>query len=142
MPSKIDCRFDFFPIPEIDELVNKTEKEKLLYLSGPISSDPDYEQKFAASEKLYSDKGYVVINPVKIGKLYRKVRIELGLGEPMPGDYLLIDLYYLRFCGTIAMMDNWEVSEGAIQENLYSQYYNIETINEYQEVIFEPNQMN
>ena len=46
--------------------MNTTIRRKVCYISGPISSDPDYRSKFYAAEEKYIQKGFDVINPVRI----------------------------------------------------------------------------
>lgn len=78
---------------------------KLIYISGAIGSI-DREQataNFNTAELLLQNKGYAVINPMKITK-------------PNPAtwkDCMMADIKYLFDCDEIYMLKNWRRSTGA-----------------------------
>lgn len=40
--------------------------QKIVYLSGMITGNPYYTKQFAFFEKVFTEKGYIVINPAKL----------------------------------------------------------------------------
>lgn len=77
----------------------------ILYLSGPISGDPDYKQKFLGAENyLGAWKGHTVLNPAV-------------LPEGLPyKDYMRIDFAMLYAAEGIVMLRGWKKSQGARKE--------------------------
>lgn len=77
----------------------------ILYLSGPISGDPDYKEKFLGAEDyLRAWKGHTVLNPAV-------------LPEGLPyEDYMRIDLAMLHAAEGIVMLRGWKKSPGARKE--------------------------
>lgn len=75
----------------------------ILYLSGPITNDPEYKLKFDAAESyLTTWKNHVVLNPAVL---------PAGLNEY--NDYLDIDLAMLEAADGIVMLNGWKRSFGA-----------------------------
>ena len=86
------------------------EANMILYLSGPISGDPDYREKFAAKEaELKRDLLCDVINPAK-------------LADTFPGftdsKYFSIALVMMSYCDAVYMLDGWQDSTGAQIERM------------------------
>ena len=78
----------------------------ILYLSGAISSDPDYKDKFDAAESYLSTwKGHVVLNPAVI-----------PFGLRRYDDYMNIGYEMLRASEGIVMLRGWKDSPGAKAE--------------------------
>ncbi len=82
-----------------------------VYISGQIIGDPDYNNRFCKAEEMLKDKGYEVVNPVKIGQCLPEIDRE---------EYLKIDLTILSVCDAIFMLDGWENSRGANREYGYA----------------------
>lgn len=79
-----------------------------LYLSGPITGNPDCENLFLDYEKKYLNEGYEVVNPVKLNKT------GASWNEAMRRD-----LHELITCDIIVMLPGWQLSKGAnIELNL------------------------
>ena len=77
-----------------------------VYLAGPMSSDPNYREKFAAAENELRDLGLVVLNPAWLPP------------EGFTYDaYLRMSGAMLRECKIVCLMPGWQDSPGALQEN-------------------------
>lgn len=81
----------------------------LVYLSGPISGDPEYEEKFRAAEEALTSDGCTVLNPAKLSEAFP------GLSERQ---YLQLAITLVTFADAVYMMNCWERSKGACIEYL------------------------
>lgn len=79
--------------------------KEVAYISGAISSDPDYIQKFADAQMVLEHLGYVVLNPTLLpdGLTYE--------------EYIAIDLRMVEAADTLAMLPDWRWSPGAAVEH-------------------------
>ena len=76
-----------------------------LFLSGAISNDPCYEEKFALAATALRRLGFNVMNPAvlpKHGFTHRQ--------------YMHVTLAMLDVCGIICLLPDWYKSPGAIME--------------------------
>lgn len=81
---------------------------KVIYLSGPITEDPDYKKKFNDAEFLLSGRlGHKVLNPAVLPQ---------GLTE---AQYMRIDLAMLDSADVVVFLPGWENSRGACIEWSY-----------------------
>ena len=77
------------------------------YLSGKITGDENYRQKFNSAEKLLKSKGYKVLNPVKgekDGKTWTY--------------YMKRDIKKLLKCDGIMLLEDYKTSKGAKLEKI------------------------
>ena len=88
---------------------NDKEEHMLVYLSGPISGDPEYEEKFRAAEEALTSDGCTVLNPAKLSEAFP------GLSE---NKYLQLALTLVTYANAVYMMKGWERSKGACIEYL------------------------
>lgn len=75
---------------------------KTVYISGAVTSDPNFRTKFDKAEKLLYIKGYKPLNPVK--------------GEEDGKDwsyYMKKDIQKLLSCDAIYVLSDWYDSKGA-----------------------------
>lgn len=82
-----------------------------IYISGPITNVLDYKEKFARAEKYLKEKypATEIINPTVLSEL------------PLTYDeYMDLDLRLLDMCGSIYMLNGWEMSKGACIEYGYA----------------------
>ena len=83
--------------------------KKRIYISGPITNDPDYMNKFNSAEIDLIDEGYTsIINPAFVAK-------------SLPDDfthenYMQVALAELRQCEAVFMLKGWKESVGACRE--------------------------
>lgn len=79
-------------------------ERKIVFLSGPISGDPDYKAKFSEARAFYQQMGYIVLNPAILPS-------DLGYAEAMRICFAMID------CADIVVsLPGWADSAGASLE--------------------------
>lgn len=83
-----------------------------LYLSGPISNDPNYATHFKEAELYFRKMNYQVINPVEVGNELLKKNKNMSYK-----DFMIADINKLFECDSIAMLPGWKNSKGALAEN-------------------------
>ena len=83
-----------------------------VYLSGPMTSDPDYMSKFAEADQFLRNKGYHVANPAE---LYKSLPDNVTYEE-----LLTLDLQILDMCDSLIQLPGWEKSPGANREYGYA----------------------
>jgi nucleoside 2-deoxyribosyltransferase len=80
-----------------------------VYISGPITNDPDHAEKFAAAFiDLYS-QGHDPVSPVDIG---RELKASMGR-EPTRYEYMRADIKAMMDCDAICMLPGFNDSWGA-----------------------------
>ena len=82
-----------------------THEREVAYISGAITSDPNYLQKFADAEMVLEHLGYVVMNPTNT---------PLGLNYD---EYMKLDLLLVEIADTLVMLPDWLQSDGATLEH-------------------------
>lgn len=86
--------------------------KKKIFISGAITNDSNYLEKFNKAQKIIENEGYIALNPTVI---------PIGL---TPEEYMKIDLAMLDCADAIYMLCDWEKSEGANLEWHYANYMN------------------
>lgn len=81
-----------------------------VYISGAISNDENYKEKFANAEKKLKEMGYDVVNPTVLDSID-------GLTYE---EYMKLDIDLLDMCDAIYMLKGWEKSCGANREYGYA----------------------
>ena len=81
---------------------------KKIFISGQITGDQNYKDKFAKKEEELKELGYLVMNPAVLPE---------GLTWE---EYMRITLAMLSVCDAILMLPDWEESEGAKVELEYA----------------------
>lgn len=95
-----------------------------VYISGPITDSPFYEEKFSKIESTLSDFGYLVVNPVKVGKKLDKSSCKKCTRE----DYMKADIQALLECDGIFFMEGADKSEGCQCEKIIAEQCGIPTL--------------
>lgn len=97
-----------------------------VYISGPMSGLPrqEYLRNFARAEKRLKRKGYKVVNPARLAPC-RWPWLCWLIGYNLT---LAYDLFWLRRCDYIYMLDGWEHSNGARKEYFTAIDYGIKEI--------------
>lgn len=73
-----------------------------IYISGPITNNPDFKKDFEEAERRLKEKGFEPVNPAK-------TEIEDGTWK----DYMKADIKQLVDCDGIYMLSGWSKSRGA-----------------------------
>lgn len=74
---------------------------KKIYLSGKISGDPDFKEKFALKEKELTEQGHLVFNPALHPDMFTWEQ------------FMELDLKALGNCDAIYLLEDWKDSRGA-----------------------------
>lgn len=77
-----------------------------IFISGKITGDPDYREKFAQAEREIINKGHLAMNPAIL---------PAGFSH---AEYMKITLAMQSVCDATYMMPGWEESEGAKAEGI------------------------
>lgn len=84
-------------------------EKPIIFISGAISRDPNYRQKFAEAERKLAEQGYIVLNPTCLNP-------ELPYESLMRICFSMIDeADELHMIG-----EDWKHSNGAWREYLYA----------------------
>ena len=79
-----------------------------IYISGPITSDPEYRKKFREAEEKLRLQGHDAVNPARVADI---IRTDMTWDE-----WMSIDIGLLKVCEAIYMLPNWQDSRGANRE--------------------------
>lgn len=82
-----------------------------VYISGRITGDDGYKEKFAAAERRLAELGHNAVNPCRIGE-YEFFGYE---------DFMHIDFALIDVCDAIYMLADWQGSSGARRELQYAE---------------------
>ena len=91
-----------------------------VYISGPITKDKGYYQKFLNAESHLRAQGLETVNPARVGRLLPKSFTH--------GDYMDVDYILLQKCDCIYMLKGWNASIGAKNELSYAKEHGIKVL--------------
>lgn len=79
-----------------------------IYISGKITGDINYKEKFMNVKKKLEKQGHIVLNPVELpdGMEYE--------------DYMVVAFAMIDVSDKIYMLEDWKESSGAIRELYYA----------------------
>ena len=78
-----------------------THDKEVAYISGAISSDPNYRAKFADAETVLINLGFAVLNPTCVPALL------------IYEQHMEIDLIFVAACDVVVLLPDWRFSDGA-----------------------------
>ena len=98
---------------------------KTVYISGKMTGLEErvYKENFRKAELFYRSCGYEVINPCKLSEVVLKNKPDASYE-----DFMRVDLWALRNCTHIALLENWESSPGARREKAEAESNGLEII--------------
>ena len=76
-------------------------EHEVVYISGAISSDPNYRGKFADAETVLMNLGFDVLNPTCVPALLSYEQ------------HMQIDLIFVDACDVVVLLPDWRYSDGA-----------------------------
>lgn len=82
-----------------------------IYISGAITGDPNYYDKFKEAEQTLKEIGFDVINPAD-NKMPPNTTWE---------QYMQVSITQLAMCEAIYMLKGWEQSKGATIEKMWAE---------------------
>ena len=74
---------------------------EVAYISGAISSDPRYKEKFANAQMVLEAIGYRVISPTMIPPILTE------------DEHMVIDLRFVEVSDVLVLLPDWKKSNGA-----------------------------
>ena len=102
---------------------NTIQKERI-YISGGISRDMNYKEKFKEAHfYLLGKYDCIVINPVHLAN-----RVENTMQFPQWHDYMRECIHWLPRCTTVYMLKGWWKSKGAKIEWLLAKLLRLDII--------------
>lgn len=94
-----------------------------IYLSGPITRDPDYKEKFKEAEKQ-------IRRHMRESRIVEEINIvnpaRISIENGTHAEYMDLCFILLEKCDMIFMIPGWEKSFGAAQEYGYAKAKGIE----------------
>ena len=89
-----------------------THKHEVAYISGAISSDPNYVEKFNSAEMVLEHLGYLVLSPVMIPPILTY------------SEHMALDLVMVQVADCIVLLPDYKESKGAMRELHRANLYN------------------
>ena len=86
------------------------QKKLKIFISGPISNDPNYKENFNKAETELKKLGFAVMNPAILPPDFDWQ------------DYMDITIPMQNICDISYFLPNWEKSKGAKQEHFNAEY--------------------
>ena len=83
-----------------------------IYISGPITHDPDYKAKFKNAQDMLEECGFCVLSPAE--------EVQVAEGKTWE-DYMAEAITLLLQCDQVYMLKGWSASSGARLERRLAQ---------------------
>lgn len=87
-----------------------------IYISGKITGLENPEEIFNKAEKILTEQGFEVVNPMKLNHSNHDKSWE---------EFMKVDLHSLLHCDSIYMLKNWHKSKGARLERIIAKELNM-----------------
>lgn len=84
--------------------------QKVVYIAGAITNNPNYKENFDVAEQYLERQGYIILNPSKLPQ---------GLKNE---DYMRICFAMIDVADVVAFIPGWIKSHGASLEHNYCEY--------------------
>lgn len=78
-----------------------------IYISGPITNNPEYMEQFAKAAETIKARGYEYINPAELDKV---------LPDASWRDYMAVCRQLVPMADAITFLEGWQGSNGARRE--------------------------
>lgn len=104
---------------------------ELIYLSGPMTNDPNYRENFKYFEDLFEGSGYHVFNPVYLSDRLIKennLSTEQAFSEENRNLFLREDIKAMLDCTKVVMLPGWKKSKGAKLECKIAEMLGMEVV--------------
>ena len=91
-----------------------------VYISGRVTNQPDFKQRFSDAEQTLISQGHEVVNPVNLPHDHDKSW----------QSYMKEDIKAMMDCEAIYLLSNWMQSTGAVIERALASELNFEIIHQ------------
>ena len=108
IPNIYDILTMNLSMPSIE--AERTKPNTKIFISGKVTGDPNYKEKFDLVEIYLKSLGYRVMNPAVLP-------VDFGVNECMS-----ITIAMLSQCDAIYMLKDWKDSRGATIEHDFAKY--------------------
>ena len=102
------CHRIIGPMTLTPEKEPEEQRKQKIFISGKITGDPNYREKFEKAEKELTAQGYLVMNPAVFPEGFTWE------------EYMKITLTMLSVCDIIYLLPDWNESRGAQEEFEYA----------------------
>jgi hypothetical protein len=99
----VSCDHDMYKVEK------KDGETKTVFISGAITHDPDYKQKFDMAEKALTSLGYIVLSPAWLPSSGFTYDAYMRMARAM-----------MLECDAICLLEDWKESDGAKDEYLFA----------------------
>ena len=87
-------------------------EHEVAYISGAISNDPEYKEKFNSAQMVLEHLGYLVLTPVMIPPILTY------------SEHMALDLVMVQVADCIVLLPDYKESKGAMRELHRANLYN------------------
>ena len=92
--------------------IEELNKPLKVFISGKITQDPNYKEKFAQKEQVLKELGYIPLNPAVLPKGMKIT------------SYMEISFIMIEEADIVLMLTDWKESQGSKVEYEYAKYLN------------------
>ena len=91
-----------------------------VYISGKITGDPNYKEKFEKAEKHIESLGHIPINPAKLDLVMPKDATYI--------EFIEVCVQLLKFSDIVYFLSDFMDSKGAVYEFELARHFNKKTV--------------